>query len=150
MLADTRFQIWGHQLFKAPIGLPGLLASRPFFEGYIRAAVRELPNVSVRDGHSAAGLTTTADRRQITGVRVDGPTSETITADLVVDATGRGSRADVWLTELGYQAPAEERVQVGIGYSTRHYRLHPDALSGDALILSSGTPAIPPSRRWRR
>jgi 2-polyprenyl-6-methoxyphenol hydroxylase-like FAD-dependent oxidoreductase len=140
-LADLRFQIWGHQLVKAPIGLPALLASRPFLEGHIRELVRALPQVTVLGGHSAAGLTATADRRRITGVKVDG--SAVIEAELVVDASGRGSRTGLWLTDLGYQAPAEDRIDIGLGYSTRSYRLRPGAVDGDALILTAGTPANP-------
>lgn len=140
-LADLRYQIWGRQLVKAPIGLPALLASRPFLEGHIRELVRALPQVTVLDGRSAAGLTATADRRRITGVKVDG--SAVIAAELVVDASGRGSRTGLWLTDLGYQAPAEDRIDIGLGYSTRSYRLRPGAVDGDALILTAGTPANP-------
>jgi hypothetical protein len=49
----------------------------------------------------------------------------------VVDATGRGSRAPVWLEALGYPRPEPEQVRVGLGYATRTYRLPPDALHGD-------------------
>lgn len=132
-------------MVKTPIGLPALFASRPFLEGSVRELVRSLPQVTVLDGHSAAGLTATADRRRITGVKVDCPggTSEVIAARLVVDASGRGSRTGLWLTELGYQPPAEERIDIGLGYSTRSYRLRPDAVDGDVLILTAGTPANP-------
>jgi hypothetical protein len=122
-------------------GSPALLASRPFLEGHIRELVRALPQVTVLDGRSAAGLTATADRRRITGVKVDGSTA--IAAELVVDASGRGSRTGLWLTDLGYQAPAEDRIDIGLGYSTRSYRLRPGAVDGDALILTAGTPANP-------
>ena len=144
-LADLRYQVWGHQFVQTPIGLPALFASRPFLEGSVRELVRALAQVTVLDGHSVAGLTATADRRRITGVRVDGPggTSDVIAADLVVDASGRGSRTGLWLTDLGYQPPAEERIEIGVGYSTRSYRLRPDAVEGDALILTAGTPANP-------
>ena len=145
LLNDVRFQIWGHQFFKTPGGQPGLLFSRPFLEGHIREYVSGIANVDVRFGHSAGKLIASDDRRRITGVQVDDPAgdSEDMTADLVVDATGRGSRAATWLTDLGYQAPAEDRVEIGVGYTTRHYRLRPDALDGDAMVLSAPTPAIP-------
>jgi 2-polyprenyl-6-methoxyphenol hydroxylase-like FAD-dependent oxidoreductase len=61
----------------------------------------------------------------------------------VVDATGRGSRTPVWLGELGYQRPEQERVEIGLGYATRTYRLRPGALGGDRLIVTAGTPANP-------
>jgi hypothetical protein len=64
-------------------------------------------------------------------------------ADLVVDATGRGSRAPRWLTELGYPAPAEETLKVDLGYTSRHYRIAPDGLDGDLAIIIGPTLAQP-------
>ena len=61
----------------------------------------------------------------------------------MVDATGRGLRTPVWLAELGYQRPAQERVEIGLGYATRTYRLRPGAMNGDQMILTVGTPANP-------
>ena len=93
------------------------------------------------------GLTSSADRSQITGVRI-APSrcpERTIDTDLVVDATGRGSRTPLWLAELGYQRPAEDRVEIGMGYATRTFRLRPDALGGDALVINGGTPDHPRS-----
>ena len=66
-----------------------------------------------------------------------------IDADLVVDASGRGSRAPRWLGELGSQVPAQDRVEIGLGYATRTYRLRPGAMNGDRLILTVGTLASP-------
>jgi 2-polyprenyl-6-methoxyphenol hydroxylase-like FAD-dependent oxidoreductase len=39
-----------------------------------------------------------------------------------VDATGRGSPTPKWLAALGYTAPEEEVVNVGVTYTTRLYR----------------------------
>jgi 2-polyprenyl-6-methoxyphenol hydroxylase-like FAD-dependent oxidoreductase len=46
-----------------------------------------------------------------------------IPADLVVDATGRGSRTPVWLEELGYERPAEDRIAVRVKYASQTLRL---------------------------
>jgi hypothetical protein len=40
VLGNVRWQLSGHQLWQANIGLPGLLASRPFLEGPLRAMVQ--------------------------------------------------------------------------------------------------------------
>ena len=146
VLGDLRWQLSGHQLRQAAIGLPALFASRPFLEGHVRAMVRRLPGVQILEQRSICGLTATPDRRTITGVEVrpaggGGPTR--IAASLVVDATGRGSRTPVWLGELGYPRPAQDRVDIGLGYATRTYRLRPDAMNGDQMILTAGTPANP-------
>ncbi|MGW5698471.1 NAD(P)/FAD-dependent oxidoreductase, partial [Streptomyces asiaticus] len=41
---------------------------------------------------------------------------------MVVDASGRGSRAPKWLAELGAPVPREEVVDAGIGYCTQMFR----------------------------
>ena len=108
--------------------------------------VRKLPGVRFLDERPVFALTVTTDKRTVTGVRVrgsgGGPPAQ-VPARLVVDATGRGSRTPVWLGELGYQRPAQERVEIGLGYATRTYRLRPGAMNGDQMILTGGTPANP-------
>jgi len=145
VLRDTRWHLSGHQLRQAHIGLPALFASRPFLEDHVRALVRRLPGVRFLDDNSVCGLTTTADKRTVTGVQVRGPggVPAEVTGSLVVDATGRGSRTPVWLAELGYQRPEEDRVEIGLGYATRNYRLRPGAMRGDQMILTAATPANP-------
>jgi 2-polyprenyl-6-methoxyphenol hydroxylase-like FAD-dependent oxidoreductase len=146
VLGNVRWQLSGHQLRQADIGLPGLLASRPFLEGHLREMVRRLPAVRFFEDCSASGLTVTADSRTVTGVEVRGPGGgppAQVAADLVVDATGRGSRTPGWLGQLGYRRPAQERIEIGLGYATRTYRLRPGALGGDQMILTAGTPANP-------
>jgi len=146
VLGDLRWQLSGHQLRQADIGLPGLFTSRPFLEGHVRAMVQRLPGVRFLEGCSVCGLTVTADKRTVTGVQVRGPRGGAptqVAAYLVVDATGRGSRTPVWLGELSYQRPAQERVEIGLGYATRTYWLRPGAMKGDQMILTGGTSANP-------
>jgi 2-polyprenyl-6-methoxyphenol hydroxylase-like FAD-dependent oxidoreductase len=145
-LGDSRWQLSGHQLGQVDIGLPVLMASRPFLEGHVRAQVSALPNVTIVECTDVVGLTTTADRRRVTGVRVHGNVAggeRAVPADLVVDATGRGSRTPLWLSELGYPQPAVDRVDIGIGYATRLYRLRSGALGTDIAIATGGTPTNP-------
>ena len=147
LLANGRWYVSGHRLRQAPIGLVSLSASRPLLEGYVRARVRTLPNVAFLDSCDIIGLVATPDGRRITGARVlgraDGGAEERLGADLVVDATGRGSRTPIWLEALGYERPDEEQVRVGLGYATRTYRLPPDALDGDLAVLDATTPEHP-------
>jgi 2-polyprenyl-6-methoxyphenol hydroxylase-like FAD-dependent oxidoreductase len=147
LLANGRWYVSGHRLRQAPIGLVSLSASRPLLEGYVRARVRTLPNVAFLDSCDIIGLVATPDGRRITGARVlgraDGGAEERLGADLVVDATGRGSRTPIWLEALGYARPETEQVRVGLGYATRTYRLPPDALDGDLAVLDATTPEHP-------
>jgi 2-polyprenyl-6-methoxyphenol hydroxylase-like FAD-dependent oxidoreductase len=68
---------------------------------------------------------------------------ETLHADLVVDASGRGSRMDDWLKTLGYAAPEVEIVEVGMGYATRLYRREAHHFDGDLVLNISPTRANP-------
>ena len=147
LLADARLFLSGHRLRQAHTGLVVLCASRPVLEGHIRARVRALPNVRFLDRRDIVGLATTSDGRRVVGVRVlrraDGSAEEVLGADLVVDATGRGSRTPVWLDALGYARPATQEVRIGLGYATRTYRLRRDALGGDLALLIAATPERP-------
>jgi hypothetical protein len=124
-----------------------LCASRPFLEGHVRARVRALPNVRFLDSCDILGPATTPDGGRVTGVRVRrraaGGAEQVLGADLVVDATGRGSRTPLWLEALGYPRPPTEQVRIGLGYATRTYRLRPHALAGDLGVLHAPTPEHP-------
>lgn len=147
MLEDVRAYFGGHRLQPGPSGLVSLQASRPMLEACLRARVRTLASVEIMDRCDVAGLTTTPDRGRVTGARVvrrlDGSAEQALTADLVVDATGRGSRTPAWLEMLGYPRPPVERVRIGIGYASRTYRLVPELLDGDLGILNAPTPDHP-------
>jgi 2-polyprenyl-6-methoxyphenol hydroxylase-like FAD-dependent oxidoreductase len=140
------FSVGGHLLCRDGEGEEkGYLVSRPYLEGQVRSRVRALDHVSVRDRCAVAGLVTTPARDRVTGVRVrpDGGGEEELAADLVADATGRGGRTPAWLTELGYDAPAEEQVRVDVKYASRHLRLRPGVLGEQRLILIGTEPARP-------
>ncbi len=143
-LGVVRWQLSGQRLRQADIGLPALGASRPFLEGHVRQRVKALPSVRFVEGRDAVGLLTDSDQRRVTGVRVahrgEGGTELTVPADLVIDATGRGSRTPVWLEQFGYPRPQADRVEIGLGYSSRRYRLHPGALGSDLGILAAPAP----------
>jgi 2-polyprenyl-6-methoxyphenol hydroxylase-like FAD-dependent oxidoreductase len=141
--AETRWYNQGLRLCPGPSDLRGIALSRPLLEGCVRERVRALPNVRVTDRCDAAGLVGTPDGRRVRGVRVipraDGSAEELIEADLVVDATGRGSRSPVWLEDLGYPRPAEDEVRIGVAYASRVYRRHHDHLDGDRAVVVAAT-----------
>jgi flavin-dependent dehydrogenase len=111
----------------------------------VRKRVIALPNVEVIEGCDVLGLTHTADNSRITGVRlirrqVEAP-EETLTADLVVDAGGRGSRAPAWLESLGYDRPEKEEIRVNMGYTTCYFRRQPDHMPGiNAIVVAPNLP----------
>jgi 2-polyprenyl-6-methoxyphenol hydroxylase-like FAD-dependent oxidoreductase len=103
-------------------GDPPYQPSRAFLEAQVRRRVRALGNVTVRDRCAVAGLVTTPARDRVTGARVlpagDSRAEQVLAADLVADATGRSGRTPAWLTEMGYDPPAEERVRVDVLYAS--------------------------------
>lgn len=141
VLGNVRWHLGGRLVCQTDTGLPMLSASRALVEGAIRDRVRALPNVTILDGHDIVGLSAVPGR--ITAARVTslhGEGSRVLPADLVIDATGRGSRAPRWLTELGYAAPARDEVTVDLAYSTRLFRLPPGALGDAAAVVTARFP----------
>ena len=114
-----------------------ILATRPLLEATVRRRVGALPRVALRHGYSVEEPVTNAGRSSVTGVRVNGPAGqETLEADLVVDASGRGSRTPRWLEALGYGRPEEEAIDIDLGYASRMYEPPPD-FQGDWKLLVS-------------
>ncbi|MFI2209522.1 FAD-dependent oxidoreductase [Streptomyces sp. NPDC020141] len=134
MMSQHRLFYFGHQLRQSDAGLDTVWASRPFLEQGVRERLRG--RVTMRQGWEAVRpLAPTPER--ITGVvigRTGGGESETLTADLVVDATSRTGRSRAWLSELGYPLPREERVRVDLAYATRILRCAPDVFGHDRAI----------------
>jgi 2-polyprenyl-6-methoxyphenol hydroxylase-like FAD-dependent oxidoreductase len=147
-LEELRFSPVGHRLCLEghPPDLVAYQASRPFLEGHVLARVRALPTVELVDRCEVVGLVTTAARDRVTGVRIPHGTvgvEETLDADLVLDATGRGGRAAAWLTAIGYDQPPQEQLPIHIKYATRHLRLCPGALPGQKFIAVGAEPGRP-------
>ena len=120
-------------------GLEALVISRPRLEAHVRARLTALPNVRINDRRDVEAPA--ADAGRVTGVKVGG---EVISADLVVDASGRGSQSPAWLEKLGFERPPEDAVRVGLGYTTRIYQRKPDHLKGDLAVIC---PSAPPQKR---
>ncbi len=128
---DVNWVGHGVTLKSAPSDLIGLLASRPVLEGHVRRRLLALPNVRAIENCAVQGLIASDDRSTIKGVRAKiGNIEQIIEADLVVDASGRGSSSPAWLESFGYAPPAEEKIEIGIGYTTRTYRRRPGDLNG--------------------
>ena len=99
---------------------------RTTFEWALRRYVSEHPQVEIRCGATVEGLVAREGTPpEVRGVRMsDGARS--IRADLVVDASGRASRAGDWLEAIGAPRPRERRSPSAILYYTRFYRRRPD------------------------
>lgn len=147
MLDNTRVCFGGHRFRQGASGLTALCVSRPTLEAAVRRRVVALPEVRLLGQRDVVGLIASRDNRRVVGARVigraDGSAEEQLPADVVVDATGRGSRLPIWLESLGYAPPQQERVRIGVGYASCHYRLRPQALGTDLVAISAPTPQRP-------
>lgn len=133
---------------REPSGVSILCLSRPCIEGYIRQRVRRITNVVCRSGVEIRSLTSNLDNTCVTGIQIQKRGSAqltSLTADLVVDATGRRSQSPHWLNALGYSPPTTSVVPVDVSYTTRIYQ-HDATLLPDAKGIFT-LPAAPQGKR---
>lgn len=147
--ADTmQWYAYGGYRKRFKMGVQATLMSRPLLEHLVRQRVLALPNVTLLDGCAVLGLQVSDQR--VTGVQVryrnGRAAKETLSAALVVDCTGRGSKSEQWLTEMGYDPAPESEVRVDVGYATRVYRRDPSDKRGSDWILI--TPEAPKESRF--
>jgi 2-polyprenyl-6-methoxyphenol hydroxylase-like FAD-dependent oxidoreductase len=95
-----------------------ITARRSVFEWVLRERALARPGVSVRGGATVRGLLT--DGGPVTGVRLADGTE--LTADLVLDTSGRKSAAHQWLAAAGLPVPEQTSESCRITYYTRYYR----------------------------
>ncbi|MFJ5102732.1 FAD-dependent oxidoreductase [Streptomyces sp. NPDC088554] len=103
-----------------------LTGTRPALEWLVRRRVLADSRITVVEGTEVVGLL--GDASRVRGVRVRERGARTRTevrsfpADLVVDASGRGSRAPDWLAGIGADPAHEETLDTGLAYATRLFR----------------------------
>ncbi|MBB5870067.1 2-polyprenyl-6-methoxyphenol hydroxylase-like FAD-dependent oxidoreductase [Allocatelliglobosispora scoriae] len=145
----VRWYFLGKRAKQVRAGLTNVAARRPIMELHLRERVQALGNVTFMEQFDITGVVSNADKTRITGVKVskhgdEGASEEIVSADLIVDCTGRGSRSPVWLEELGYERVAEEGTKMGLGYATRHYKLGSvDPFGTDHSIVCVANPVVP-------
>jgi 2-polyprenyl-6-methoxyphenol hydroxylase-like FAD-dependent oxidoreductase len=101
-------------------------SSRPLLENILHERTALSLNVEFKQGYQAVGLQVDEEQRRVTGLRLRDRESAnapefTLRADLVLDASGRSSRADEWLSQMGFTPPCESRVDALTGYASRIY-----------------------------
>lgn len=120
---------WG---VRFPSELIMLTCSRDLLEWGVRRRVAALPKVRFLESAEVTGLLPPSNgSNRVEGVKIrfrgerNGERSEekSLHADLVVDASGRSSRAPRWLKALGYEPPQESVIDAHLGYTSRIYRI---------------------------
>jgi len=101
-------------------GIRTLFASRTLLESIVRDLVRAHPRIELVEHATVTGLVADGDGQLRTrAVRLaDGERG----ADLIVDASGRTSKAPEWMRALGLDAPDETVVDSFAGYATRWFQ----------------------------
>ncbi|MCJ1675775.1 FAD-dependent monooxygenase [Streptomyces sp. APSN-46.1] len=122
-----------------------LVCSRNLLDHVLRERVLGDARITLHEETVAAGLV--GDATRITGVRVRKDAGERIlSADLVVDASGRGSQAPTWLEGLGLPRVAERRVDAGVAYATRVYKAPAATVGSFPLVNIQANPAKSPGQ----
>jgi 2-polyprenyl-6-methoxyphenol hydroxylase-like FAD-dependent oxidoreductase len=138
LTGDSRWFLEDSYHCRFSSGLIALCMSRPLLEGTVRERVRQLKNVAFRENQEIHGLLTSPDQSCVVGVDLGG---EPLPADVVVDASGRGSHTPRWLEQMGYRKPVEERVEVALAYTTRSFRRRRLDMDGDVAVIIPPTPS---------
>lgn len=131
---EIHFTASGHVLDTGRSGHQGYTAyvpSRALLEWHVRKRVHALPRVEIVQADVDEPQFDAAAGR-VTGVVLDGGVS--VPADLVVDASGRGSRLPGWLQRWGFDQPRVDEVKVGVTYASQRVRV-PAALISEKMVL---------------
>lgn len=117
--------------------------TRTFLEEHLRRRANALPGIQWIRGR-AQGLIFQGNR--VAGVRYapsgpipDGtePALTDFAADLVVDATGRGTQLRRWLSEAGWPTPPVDRMTIDLGYATAQFHCDPGPELSDVMVAHS-------------
>lgn len=133
---------YGYLMRSDEVELELVHGSRALLETVTRQHLSRTPNVTTRYGAPVAGLLFNQDKSRVTGVKLNN--GEEITADLVVDASGRGSKVMEWLGGVGYPAPPVVNIDSGVTYNSRMLELTPEArevLDCKAMFIRCGYPS---------
>lgn len=118
---------WG---VRFPSELMVLAFTRPLLDLHVRRRLAKNPRVRILDNTDVVSLIPDSKTNHLDGVLICPRASETdrrvakeLRADLILDATGRASRAPRWLEDLGYDPPEEIVIDAHLAYASRLYRI---------------------------
>jgi flavin-dependent dehydrogenase len=132
---DTGTIAWLDEYGWSPTWIPAyetVSATRPLLEHLVRERVRRLAGVTLHEGVRVTDLHRDAHCWQV--VRED---DATVQADLVIDASGRGSRLPHWLRELEIQVSEPLTVDARLGYACRTYRAIGEPPIETAVVIAA-------------
>jgi len=134
------FDVWKCRYHSA---LDFISASRPLIEWTVAERVRRLPNVKMLHGWAVESIV--YDGQNVSGVRMhrrdERETQQRFDADLVIDASGRGSQISQQLRVLGFEKPEESAVRIDVGYASCVFRAPSAPRDWKTLYVVSQPPA---------
>ncbi|MFJ9154044.1 FAD-dependent oxidoreductase [Streptomyces sp. NPDC102270] len=135
MPADMALWQSGRWFRRVPATTHIYTGSRAQLEALVRRRVLANPAIGVQEGTDVIGFL--GDATRVRGVLVRDRSGDTraeprpLAADLVVDASGSGTKAPQWLAAIGAGRPREEAIDTGLAYASRVYRGTNGALDGE-------------------
>jgi len=127
---DVRVERPGYDPFpRRDLGWLAYAASRPTIERVVRRRAEGLANIALRQRCRVTTVLASPNGEAVTGVRCENGSdaSETVAADLVVDASGRGAPTLALLQSIGRPLPEETTIGIDLFYSTCVFAIPDDA-----------------------
>jgi 2-polyprenyl-6-methoxyphenol hydroxylase-like FAD-dependent oxidoreductase len=127
---------------KRDFGLSLLCASRPLIELVLRRRAEAVANIALRPECRVTGIVPAPSGAAVNSIRFDPGSgrSETLAADLVVDASGRGALTLTLLDALGWERPEVTEVGVDLSYATAVVPIPGNAPPDWKLVLTQPDP----------
>jgi 2-polyprenyl-6-methoxyphenol hydroxylase-like FAD-dependent oxidoreductase len=118
--ADVLYEVPGvEQLPRRYLGCQTYALSRPLLEFTLLQRIRQYANIRVHGQCSVSGIIGAPDGSVVTGIQYESNgVSATLSADLVVDASGHGAPTMDFLRFTGRPLPQETTIGVDIRYSS--------------------------------
>jgi 2-polyprenyl-6-methoxyphenol hydroxylase-like FAD-dependent oxidoreductase len=113
------------------LGILAYAMSRPLVEAIVRRRVQGIANVALQSGCRVQELVPRGPGGAVTGVRYFDRDGQAVTAsaELIVDASGRGTLTLELLAALGQAPPGETTIGVDLNYATAVFAIPDDAPS---------------------
>ncbi|NVB37630.1 FAD-dependent monooxygenase [Pseudenhygromyxa sp. WMMC2535] len=142
MAADFRWHTTGGWRPRFDSGLSLLMQSRALLDRVLIEQIGLLDGVDIAYGSAVEAPILDPGTRRVTGVRL--ANGERLDADLVLDASGRGSRAPRWCREWGFSEPPTQKIKINLSYVSAQLRFDPEQTPKvDALLVHPSPPSLP-------
>jgi 2-polyprenyl-6-methoxyphenol hydroxylase-like FAD-dependent oxidoreductase len=146
--ADIRYEKPGiAELPQRDFGITMLSASRPLIESVLRRRALAAGNVALWSNCRVTAFLPAVGRNAVLGnvqFNVKSEPTRTLEADLVIDASGKGSLSQGFLRALGWERPPATRIGVDVNYSTAIVHIPSDLLLDWKIALTLPDPPLRP------